>query len=88
MVFLQHRFSWLVGAYDPYNDFLAGGAGWAAAEADWPSKIFEWNGLPEESLGAAFGVFGDIGDDLAGFMLVMIAFLLSISLILQEHFTL
>ena len=66
---------WLVGAYDPYNDFLAGGAGWAAAEADWPSKIFEWNGLPEESLGAAFGAFGDIGDDLAGFLLVLIAFL-------------
>ena len=68
-------YGWLVGAYDPYNDFLAGGAGWAASEADWPSKIFEWNGLPEESLGAAFGAFGDIGDDLAGFMLVMIAFL-------------
>ena len=68
-------YGWLVGAYDPYNDFLAGGAGWAAAEADWPSKVFEWNGLPEESLGAAFGAFGDIGDDLAGFMLVMIAFL-------------
>ena len=51
------------------------GAGWAAAEADWPSKVFDWNGLPEESLGAAFGAFGDIGDDLAGFMLVMIAFL-------------
>ena len=68
-------YGWLVGAYDPYNDFLAGGAGWAAAEADWPSKVFEWKGLPEESLGAAFGAFGDIGDDLAGFMLVMIAFL-------------
>ncbi len=68
-------YGWLVGAYDPYNDFLAGGAGWAASEAEAPSKIFEWNGLPEESLGAAFGAFGDIGDDLAGFMLVMIAFL-------------
>ena len=68
-------YGWLVGAYDPYNDFLAGGAGWAAAEADWPSKVFEWNGLPEEVLGAAFGAFGELGDDLAGFMLVMIAFL-------------
>ena len=68
-------YGWLVGAYDPYNDFLAGGAGWAAAEADWPSKVMEWNGLPEESLGAAFGAFGDIGDDLAGFLLVLIAFL-------------
>jgi AGZA family xanthine/uracil permease-like MFS transporter len=32
-------------------------------------------GLPEESLGAAFGAFGDISDNLADFMLVMIAFL-------------
>jgi adenine/guanine/hypoxanthine permease len=68
---------WLVGAYDPYNDFLAGGAGWGAAEAEAPAlgDIFGFVGLPEESLGAAFGAFGDIGDDLAGFMLVMIAFL-------------
>lgn len=68
---------WLVGAYDPYNDFLAGGAGWGSAEAEAPAlgDIFGFVGLPEESLGAAFGAFGDIGDDLAGFMLVMIAFL-------------
>ena len=74
-ILIASVYGWLVGAYDPYNDGAAGGAGWAAAEADWPSKIFEWNGLPEESLGAAFGAFGDIGDDLAGFMLVLIAFL-------------
>jgi AGZA family xanthine/uracil permease-like MFS transporter len=68
---------WLVGAYDPYNDFLAGGAGWGSATAEAPAlaDIFGFVGLPEESLGAAFGAFGDIGDDLAGFMLVMIAFL-------------
>ena len=68
-------FGWLVGAYDPYNDFAAGGAGWAAAEADWPSEIFGFVGMPEETLGAAFGAFGDITDNLADFMLVMIAFL-------------
>ena len=68
-------FGWLVGAYDPYNDFAAGGAGWAAAEASWPSEIFGFVGMPEETLGAAFGAFGDITDNLADFMLVMIAFL-------------
>ena len=68
-------YGWLVGAYDPYNDFAAGGAGWAAAEADWPSEIFGFVGMPEETLGAALGAFGDISDNLADFMLVMIAFL-------------
>ena len=68
-------FGWLVGAYDPYNDFAAGGAGWAAAEASWPDEIFGFVGMPEETLGAAFGAFGDISDNLADFMLVMIAFL-------------
>ena len=68
-------FGWLVGAYDPYNDFAAGGAGWAAAEASWPDEIFGFVGMPEETLGAAFGAFGDITDNLADFMLVMIAFL-------------
>ena len=95
-------YGWLVGAYDPYNDMIAGGAGWACEWANWDaagpiitgdpavdyvnpgcieasapaaSSIFGFVGMPEESLGAAFGAFGDIGDDLAGFMLVMIAFL-------------
>ena len=70
-------YGWAVGAYDPYNDFAAGGAGWGSSTADWPAAgdIFGFVGMPEESLGAAFGAFSDIGDDLAGFMLVMIAFL-------------
>jgi len=68
-------YGWAVGAYDPYNDFTAGGAGWGSATAKWPTEIFGFVGLPEESLGAAFGAFGDISDNLADFMLVMIAFL-------------
>ena len=68
---------WLVGAYDPYNDFLAGGAGWGAATAEAPAfgDIFGFVGLPEESMGAAFGALGDIGDNMSDFVLVMIAFL-------------
>ena len=70
-------FGWAVGAYDPYNDFAAGGAGWGSSTAEWPEmgEIFGFVGLPEESMGAAFNALGDVGDDLAGFMLVMIAFL-------------
>jgi len=68
-------YGWAVGAYDPYNDFTAGGAGWGSATAEWPTEIFGFVGLPDESLGAAFGAFGDISDNLADFMLVMIAFL-------------
>lgn len=68
-------YGWAVGAYDPYNDFTAGGAGWGSATAKWPTEIFGFVGLPDESLGAAFGAFGDISDNLADFMLVMIAFL-------------
>ena len=68
-------YGWIVGAYDPYNDFTAGGAGWGSSTADWPTEIFGFVGLPEQSLGAAFGALGDVGDNLAGFMLVMIAFL-------------
>jgi len=70
-------YGWAVGAYDPYNDFAAGGAGWGSSTAAWPEagEIFGWVGLPEESLGAAFGALGDVGDDMAGFLLVMIAFL-------------
>ena len=69
-------YGWAVGAYDPYNDFAAGGAGWGAAYADWPAMgdIFGFVGLPEESMGAAFEALGDVEhwDD---FLLVMIAFL-------------
>ena len=70
-------YGWAVGAYDPYNDFAAGGAGWGSSTAAWPEagEIFGWVGLPDESLGAAFGALGDVGDDMAGFLLVMIAFL-------------
>ncbi len=70
-------YGWAVGAYDPYNDFMAGGAGWGSATASAPASgdIFGWVGLPEESMGAAFGAFSDIADDMAGFLLVMIAFL-------------
>ena len=49
--------------------------GSATASAPAADEIFGWVGLPEESMGAAFSAFGDIGDDMAGFMLVMIAFL-------------
>ena len=51
---------WAVGAYDPYNDFLAGGAGWGAAEAAFPglSDIISAPSLPDETLGAAFGAAG------------------------------
>ena len=94
-------YGWAVGAYDPYNDMINGGAGWACewasytaegapvitgnpavdykdpscTEASAPATIFGFVGLPDESLGAAFGAFGDISDNLADFMLVMIAFL-------------
>ena len=96
-------YGWLVGAYDPYNDMINGGAGWACEWANWgadgnpivtgdPSidyvdsacieagapaagSIFGFVGMPEDTLGAAFGAFGDIADDMAGFLLVMIAFL-------------
>ena len=68
---------WAVGAYDPYNDFMAGGAGWGSAYAEWPTAAFGFVGLPEESLMAATGALGDIGGDvpLGDFLLVMITFL-------------
>ena len=66
---------WTLGAYDPYNDFAAGGAGWASSTAEWPTEIFGFVGMPDETLGAAAGAFGDISDNLADFLLVMIAFL-------------
>jgi len=68
---------WAVGAYDPYNDFMAGGAGWGSAYAEWPTAAFGFVGLPEESLMAATDALGDIGGDVAlgDFLLVMITFL-------------
>ena len=68
---------WAVGAYDPYNDFLAGGAGWGSATAELPDS---WIGMPEspdETLMAAFGSegMGAAGENMADFLLVMIAFL-------------
>ena len=68
---------WAVGAYDPYNDFMAGGAGWGSAYAEWPSAAIGFVGLPEESLMAATGALGDIagGAGWGDFLLVMITFL-------------
>ncbi len=70
---------WAVSAYDPYNDFAAGGAGWASVNADWPSAAFGFVGLPEETLGAAAGALGDVGTDggttVGAFLMVMITFL-------------
>ena len=71
---------WAVGAYDPYNDFLGGGAGWGAVEASAPalSDMIGMPEMPEETLFAAFGDngMGALGmDTMADFLLVMIAFL-------------
>jgi len=70
---------WAVSAYDPYNDFAAGGAGWASVNADWPSAAVGFVGLPEETLGAAAGALGDVGTDggttVGAFLMVMITFL-------------
>jgi len=70
---------WLVGAYDPYNDFLGGGAGWGAVEATAPAigDIISTPSMPEETLMAAFGDngMGAVGDHMSDFLLVMIAFL-------------
>jgi AGZA family xanthine/uracil permease-like MFS transporter len=72
-------YGWAVDAYDPYNDFLAGGAGWASPTATWPSADFGFVGLPEETLGAALGALGDVGSaegtSMGAFLLVMITFL-------------
>ena len=60
---------WIVGASDPYNGVVSV----AMPEA---GSLFEVAGLPEESMFAAFGALGDLnGDNLADFLLVMIAFL-------------
>ncbi len=70
---------WLVGAYDPYNDYLGGGAGWGAIEATAPAfgDIISLPSMPEETLLAAFGSngMGAAGDHMGDFLLVMIAFL-------------
>jgi len=68
---------WAVGAYDPYNDYMAGGAGFGSAYAEWPSAAFGFVGLPEESLMAATGALSDIsgGAGWGDFLLVMITFL-------------
>ena len=70
---------WLVGAYDPYNDYLGGGAGWGAIEATAPAigDIISMPSMPEETLMAAFGDngMGAAGDHMGDFLLVMIAFL-------------
>ncbi|MBT4794447.1 MAG: NCS2 family permease, partial [Euryarchaeota archaeon] len=54
---------WATKAYDPYNDFAAGGAGWAGVNAAWPSLDFGFVGLPEETMGAAISALGDVGAD-------------------------
>ncbi|RTZ96548.1 MAG: NCS2 family permease [Candidatus Poseidoniales archaeon] len=68
---------WATGAYDPYNDYMAGGAGFGSAYAEWPSAAVGFVGMPEESFFAATNALGDIGGDvpLGDFMLVMITFL-------------
>ncbi len=70
---------WVVGAYDPYNDFLGGGAGWGAVEATAPAigDIISTPSMPEETLMAAFGDngMGAVGDHVGDFLLVMSAFL-------------
>jgi len=70
---------WAAGAYDPYNDFMAGGAGWGAMEASAPafSDMIGMPEMPEETLFAAFGDngMGAVADNMSEFLLVMIAFL-------------
>ena len=59
------------------TDFLAGGAGWGSATAELPDQWIGLPDMPEETLGAAFGSegLGAAGDNMADFLLVMIAFL-------------
>ncbi len=70
---------WATSAYDPYNDFASGGAGWAAVNADWPSAAFGFVGMPTETLGAATSALGDVGaadgTTVGAFLMVMITFL-------------
>jgi len=89
---------WGLGVNDPYNEaysvvtccgdngeeivgsLVAGVSGYETAA--FPEEIFGFVGLPEESLGAALGAFGKIGDSAAdggiavgAFLMVMITFL-------------
>ena len=69
---------WGTEAYDPYNDFMAGGAGWASVHATWPDPTaIGFVGLPEETMGAAFSALSDVGDGttVGMFLMVMITFL-------------
>ena len=71
---------WLTKAYDPYNDFMAGGAGWANKEATWPDlTAIGFVGMPEETMMAALNALGDVGADggttIGMFLMVMITFL-------------
>ena len=71
---------WATSAYDPYNDFAAGGAGWIAMESTWPDLTeIGFVGLPEETMGAALSALGDVGSDggttIGAFLMVMITFL-------------
>jgi AGZA family xanthine/uracil permease-like MFS transporter len=71
---------WATKAYDPYNDFMAGGAGWAAPNATWPDlTAIGFVGLPEKTMGAALSALGDVGSadgvTLGAFLMVMITFL-------------
>jgi AGZA family xanthine/uracil permease-like MFS transporter len=71
---------WATSAYDPYNDFAAGGAGWIAMESTWPDLTeIGFVGLPEETMGAALSALGDVGSadgvTLGAFLMVMITFL-------------
>ena len=72
---LASVWGWAVGAYDPYNDYMAGGAGFGSAYAEWPSAAFGFVGLPEQSLFAATDALGDISGRGGDFILVMITFL-------------
>ena len=77
-IFGASVWGWATEAYDPYNDFAAGGAGWAGVNAAWPSLDFGFVGLPEETMGAAISALGDVGADggttMGAFLLVMITF--------------
>ncbi len=68
---------WATNAYDPYNDFAAGGAGWAKVNAEWPTAAFGMPEMPTDTLMAATSALGDVGDGttVGMFLMVMITFL-------------
>ena len=71
---------WATEAYDPYNDFMAGGAGWQNVHATWPDPFaIEFVGMPEVTMGAALSALGEVGSDggttVGMFLMVMITFL-------------